>query len=272
MRKFSIHGTEEGNTTSIKLDEIAILADPDTLLKIGEFIIKTAHVMKGYEVDYSHLQDEVSDFDNKNNTDIILVDRPSNRFFGEHAVLPFGFNESKGHLSTVTNDGKSASEEVTIRSYRGHYASVLETTRPNTVFSEELNPKSINGFSSDLIAPTDFLPMNAIYTYKGKAFNSVPANDADLTYTIDYGKRRGSGEIAAASGHGKITLEEAPIRYYSDLIGVTSGYGVKDGVAKEAATGVYRLGIAGDNAEEITGYADYSSQPAENSINFIGTR
>ena len=55
MRKFSIHGTEEGNTTSIKLDEIAILADPDTLLKIGEFIIKTAHVMKGYEVDYSHL-------------------------------------------------------------------------------------------------------------------------------------------------------------------------------------------------------------------------
>ena len=42
MNKFSIHGTEEGNTTSIKLDEIAILADPETLLKIGEFIIKTA--------------------------------------------------------------------------------------------------------------------------------------------------------------------------------------------------------------------------------------
>jgi len=70
MRKFSIHGTEEGNTTSIKLDEIAILADPDTLLKIGEFIIKTAHVMKGYEVDYSHLQDEVSDFDSKNNINL----------------------------------------------------------------------------------------------------------------------------------------------------------------------------------------------------------
>jgi len=27
MNKFSIHGTEEGNTTSIKLDEIAILAE-----------------------------------------------------------------------------------------------------------------------------------------------------------------------------------------------------------------------------------------------------
>ena len=74
MKKFSIHGTEEGNTTSIKLDEIAILADPDTLLKIGEFIIKTAHVMKGYEVDYSQLQNEVSDFDYKNNqTHIIRV-------------------------------------------------------------------------------------------------------------------------------------------------------------------------------------------------------
>ena len=208
----------------------------------------------------------------KNNTDIILVDRPSNRFFGEHAVLPFGFHESKGQFSTVTNDGKQASEDVTIRSYRGHYASVLETTRPNTVFSEELSPKSINGFSSDLIAPTDFLPMNVIYTYKGKAFNSVPANDADLTYTIDYGNRRGSGEIAAASGHGKITLEEAPIRYYSDLIGVTSGYGVKDGVAKDATTGAYSLGIAGDNAEEIIGHAGYGQQPADNTINFVGSR
>ena len=75
MKKFSIHGTEERNATSIKLDEIAILADPDTLLKIGEFIIKTAHVMKGYEVDYSQLQDEVSDFDYKNNTDIIIYNQ-----------------------------------------------------------------------------------------------------------------------------------------------------------------------------------------------------
>ena len=75
MKRFSIHGTEEGNTTSIKLDEIAILADPDALLKIGEFIIKTAHVMKGYEVDYSQLQDEVSDFDYKNNTDIIIYNQ-----------------------------------------------------------------------------------------------------------------------------------------------------------------------------------------------------
>ena len=175
-------------------------------------------------------------------------------------------------FSTVTNDGKQASEDVTIRSYRGHYASVLETTRPNTVFSEELNPKSINGFSSDLIAPTDFLPMNAIYTYKGKAFNSVPANDADLTYTIDYGKRRGSGEIAAAGEHGKITLEEAPIRYYSELIAGVSGYGIKDGVAKDATTGAYNLGIAGDNAEEIIGHAGYGQQPADNTINFVGSR
>lgn len=208
----------------------------------------------------------------KNNANILLVDRPSNRFFGEHAVLPFGFHESKGHLSTVTNDGKQTSDDVTIRSYRGHYASVLETNRSDSAFFEDINPRSINGFRSNLIAPTDFLPMNVIYTYKGKAFNSVPANDAALTYTIDYGNRRGSGEIAAAGGHGKITLEEAPIRYYSELIAGVSGYGVKDGVAKEAATGVYRLGIAGDNAEEIIGHAGYGQQPADNTINFVGSR
>ena len=34
--------------------------------------------MKGYEVDYSHLQDEVLDFDNKNNTDIIIYNQDYN--------------------------------------------------------------------------------------------------------------------------------------------------------------------------------------------------
>ena len=32
-------------------------------------------MMKGYEVDYSQLQDEVSDFDYKNNTDIIIYNQ-----------------------------------------------------------------------------------------------------------------------------------------------------------------------------------------------------
>lgn len=209
---------------------------------------------------------------NKNNADIIVIDRASNRFAIENTSLPFGFNEGKGQISTVSNDGKQAAEDVTIRSYRGNYVSVLETSILQNVLAEARNSKSTNGFRANFILPTDFLPMDGVYTYKGKAFNNIPANDAALTYTIDYGNRRGSGEIAAAGGHGKITLEEAPIRYYSELIAGVSGYGVKDGVAKEAATGVYRLGIAGDNAEEITGYADYSSQPAENSINFIGTR
>ena len=209
---------------------------------------------------------------NKNNADIIVIDRASNRFAIENTSLPFGFNEGKGQISTVSNDGKQAAEDVTIRSYRGNYVSVLETSILQNVLAEARNSKSTNGFRANFILPTDFLPMDGVYTYKGKAFNNIPANDAALTYTIDYGNRRGSGEIAAAGGHGKITLEEAPIRYYSELIAGVSGYGVKDGVAKEAATGVYRLGIAGENAEEIIGHADYGQQPADNTINFVGSR
>ena len=202
---------------------------------------------------------------NKNNADIIVIDRASNRFAIENTSLPFGFNEGKGQISTVSNDGKQAAEDVTIRSYRGNYVSVLETSILQNVLAEARNSKSTNGFRANFILPTDFLPMDGVYTYKGKAFNNIPANDAALTYTIDYGNRRGSGEIAAASGHGKI-------RYYSDLIGVTSGYGVKDGVAKDATTGAYSLGIAGDNAEEIIGHAGYGQQPADNTINFVGSR
>lgn len=209
---------------------------------------------------------------NKNNADIIVIDRASNRFAIENTSLPFGFNEGKGQISTVSNDGKQAAEDVTIRSYRGNYVSVLETSILQNVLAEARNSKSTNGFRANFILPTDFLPMDGVYTYKGKAFNNIPANDAALTYTIDYGNRRGSGEIAAASGHGKITLEEAPIRYYSDLIGVTSGYGVKDGVAKGSVDSIYRLGIAGENAEEIIGYAGYNPLPAGDVLNFIGTR
>ena len=79
-------------------------------------------------------------------------------------------------------------------------------------------------------------------------------------------------KFAAAGEHGKITLEEAPIRYYSELIAGVSGYGIKDGVAKDATTGAYNLGIAGDNAEEIIGHAGYGQQPADNTINFVGSR
>ncbi len=208
----------------------------------------------------------------KNRADIFLLDKTSNRIAYEHAILPFGLNEMKGQLSAVANDGKQTSENVTIRSYRGYYASVLETSKPTTVFPEMRNQKGVNGLRTQFIVATDSLPANAIYTYKGTAFNNIPSNDAALTYTIDYGKRRGFGEIAAAGEHGKITLEEAPIRYYPELIGVTSAYGVKDGVAKGSVDSIYRLGIAGENAEEIIGYAGYNPLPAGDVLNFIGTR
>ena len=117
MRKFSIHGTEEGNTTSIKLDEIAILADPDTLLKIGEFIIKTAHVMKGYEVDYSHLQDEVSDFDSKNTNNIkefiYSNEEISNNFFN---LIKFKKNDLED-IYTILNYIKESSKKEDLEIY-----------------------------------------------------------------------------------------------------------------------------------------------------------
>ncbi len=40
LKKFTVHGTAVGSDRSVQLDEISILAEPDTLRVLGEFLIK----------------------------------------------------------------------------------------------------------------------------------------------------------------------------------------------------------------------------------------
>lgn len=208
-----------------------------------------------------------------NHSDILAMDKTNNHISYDVTQLPHGLGESKGRIVSTDNNGKSLDEDVTIRYYRGFHASVFETSRPKTVMQDMVRAGSSAGLRGWFIQSTDFLPNSGIFVYKGTAFNNNPANDAVLNYTIDYGRRRGSGEIAAAGEHGRLVLEEAPIRYYSDVIGgVTAANGVKGGTVSGSAEGTYNLGIAGPNAEEIVGDAIYGGSTKEDHVlNFYGT-
>lgn len=100
------------------------------------------------------------------------------------------------------------------------------------------------------------MPTSGKATYNGRAFNAVATNDADFRYTINFGSRKGSGEISAAGNHGRLTLNEAPITLhnaysdYAPVYGVEHGYIAIDG---KNTINSYDLVIAGPQAEEIVG-------------------
>ena len=122
--------------------------------------------------------------------------------------------------------------------------------------------------------PTQNLPNVGKATYTGRAFDSNPAHDATLRYTIDFGAHRGSGEISASRGLGRMTLHDAPITHFTadnSEFGTMPAYGIEGRRTLDGskASGSYTLGIAGPNAEEIVGWADIND---DHELNLHGTR
>ncbi|QEY26011.1 hypothetical protein [Neisseria zalophi] len=75
MKKFVAYGNEVGKPVDLKLDEVKILANPETFLEIGLFMIKTAYAMQDYGLEHKHLQDEINDFSHKRHVDLILLNK-----------------------------------------------------------------------------------------------------------------------------------------------------------------------------------------------------
>ncbi|WP_053221397.1 Imm32 family immunity protein [Pseudomonas weihenstephanensis] len=71
--RFEINGTAAGKDNSIKLDEISILACPETIRAIGEFLIKAADRMKFDGSDHMHLQDNFNGFSELMHVDVIVL-------------------------------------------------------------------------------------------------------------------------------------------------------------------------------------------------------
>ncbi len=75
LKKFILHGTAVGSDRSIQLDEISILAEPDTLRALGEFLIKASADMVANGLEHVHLQDVIEHFSHEEHVDVIVLNR-----------------------------------------------------------------------------------------------------------------------------------------------------------------------------------------------------
>ena len=174
------------------------------------------------------------------------------------ASVPSGFAEFPAQMTMNSKNGRGTTENVTVRSYQGFHSGIFAINPPSGGLLSRLGAAE-SGLP--YFNPTQNLPSAGKATYSGRAFDANPAHDATLRYTIDFGARRGSGEISASSGLGRMTLHDAPITHFTadnSEFGTMPAYGIEGRRTLDGskASGSYTLGIAGPNAEEIVGRAD----------------
>ncbi|HDL5341933.1 TPA: colicin transporter, partial [Mannheimia haemolytica] len=93
---------------------------------------------------------------------------------------------------------------------------------------------------------TTALPQEGKATYSGKLFEFTNVDSSDLTYNVDFGKRKGSG--VAKGQETSIELKEGSIENGAISSTVTSSGGILDG-----KQGSYKVEFFGPKAEEIAG-------------------
>ena len=188
----------------------------------------------------------------------------------DSAKLPAGFSEFPAQLTITRSNGQQITENVNVRSYNGFHAGVFTTSGIRTQLPNDNN----NEFNQIFIRPTTQLPSAGKATYAGRAFDQNPVNDASFTYTINFGTRRGSGEIAASQGVEKILLKEAEIKRETDsgLMMYTLD-GAADAASGRLSGNEYTLVMAGPNAEEIIGNVGYTDKKNQGGLLLMhGTR
>lgn len=119
----------------------------------------------------------------------------------------------------------------------------------STQTTENYNVNNAKGFKT----PVDKFPLEGKATYTGVAFDAK--KQGELTYTVNFAERKGSGEITGLDHIGDITLQEADL-YKSASEGnmKIKGMAVVDAWKDEGGvTGDYNVDFFGPNAEEIAG-------------------
>ena len=116
---------------------------------------------------------------------------------------------------------------------------------------------------------TKALPVKGEFNYTGAASNGK--NTGTLSYTVDFEKKTGSGEITGLGN--KLNLQEGKIATYEHHNSfdntTVSGGGISGRTSREGenTTGNYKLGFFGPNADEIAG----TVTEGQNSIGFAGS-
>lgn len=191
------------------------------------------------------------------NTPFVTIDGVANGTTLELAKLAQGLNTATLNLTTTaTIDGQAHTVKIpeTLRAYHQRNSIVLgikfdgiTVSGPNknqTIGKDdELELEHLSGHT------TKTLPTAGVFNYSGKSFDHD--SEGSFDYAIDFAKKTGKGNIAL---DGKsITLDEAHIRNVSYRHTDYDGFGI-DGDTS-GINGRYTLGIFGDNAEEVAGFA-----------------
>ncbi|MDO5090994.1 MAG: factor H binding family protein [Cardiobacteriaceae bacterium] len=155
---------------------------------------------------------------------------------------------------TLTNRGQP--EPATIRSYQGFRSGVVIAYNPTDGKHTHMGTYGVE-------TPEANFPGAGQATYRGVAFDMT--EQGTLTYHVDFAAKNGHGEITGLSRYGTITLANVPVKT------VKNSYGVIAGTASSAKGGSfdYGVGFAGEQAEEIAGFATNAQGEA---VGFHGTR
>ncbi|WP_409281844.1 hypothetical protein [Pseudomonas defluvii] len=65
LKKFSAYGTVLGSDQLVRLDEVSIIADSETIKSLGEFFIRASREISRNKLEHVHLQDFIECFSEK---------------------------------------------------------------------------------------------------------------------------------------------------------------------------------------------------------------
>lgn len=140
-------------------------------------------------------------------------------------------------------------------SYKTRTVTKIRTNEIYTVYDGS-NPAQTNGFKT----PIDKFPSEGKATYTGVAFDSK--KQGELSYTVNFADRKGSGKITGLDHIGNITLQEAEIYNSASHNGIrVTGNAIAEAwVDQGGVNGEYAANFFGPNAEEIAGKVSLGSQ------------
>lgn len=159
-------------------------------------------------------------------------------------------------------------------SYKTRTVTKIRTNETYTVYDGSDSYYNLNGFKT----PSDKFPSEGKATYTGVAFDSQ--KQGELSYTVNFADRKGSGKITGLDHIGDITLQEAEIYKSASHNGMrVIGNAIAEAwVDQGGVNGEYAANFFGPNAEEIAGkvslgsqgmYKHYSYDNAETGPNYV---
>jgi len=200
--------------------------------------------------------------------------------------LPNGHTDLSMSMSYQTVQGNAATATGTMLVYQQPYSVVIGETW--TKDSGDMFDKSdidtfhsgeILGFTTPAAAITALTNQNAIFDYKGVAFDGQ--EQGTLDYTMNFGTRKGLGSITGFTRTGSIDLLTSNLFVNGSKINGTQVDILIGGSARFQKSSAsdpdakYTLSFFGPNAEELAGQLEGSSGQSflgKNKIIFAGKR